>query len=288
MVQPYDYSLGTPSPTESFLAGIQSGQNQQKVNAARVSAQAEQDKVDRARNFSLRAQQVAKDPKPENLSALYAEFPEYGADLDRFGKSLAANDKRTYGSVLQDAIIAKDSNKTPEEISAIYTSGAEAARNSNRPDIADKFDAAAKMALNPNMNDNFAARSLYHAIDPEGYKLIADSAVKLDTSTIKELIAEGFVPGTPEFKAALTRERTKVTTTLPGGGFYSGSEEGLTRILGGQPAPSNVQKGPPRQPTTKEEFDKLPPGAIFIDPNGVTREKPGGQTATPSGNFQGQ
>jgi hypothetical protein len=286
MVQPFDYTLKTPSTTESFLAGVQSYQNQQKAIAAQTAAQAEQDKVNRAKNFSLKAQQVAKDPKPENLSALYAEFPEYGADLDRFGKSLAASDKRTYGSVLQNAIIAKDSNKTPEEIAAIYTSGAEAARNSNRTDIADKFDAAAKMALNPNMNDNFAARSLYNAIDPEGYKLIADSAVKLDTSTIKELVAEGFVPGTPEFKAALTRERTKVTTTLPGGGFYSGSEEGLTRILGGQPAPTNVQKGPPRQPTTKEEFDKLPPGAIFIDPNGVTREKPGGQTATPSGNFR--
>ena len=288
MVQPFDYTLKTPSTTESFLAGVQAYQSQQKAIAAQTAAQAEQDKVNRARNFSLKAQQVAKDPKPENLSALYAEFPEYGADLDRFSKSLAANDKRTYGSVLQNAIIAKDSNKTPEEIAAIYTSGAEAARNSNRQDIAEKFDAAAKMALNPNMNDNFAARSLYNAIDPEGYKLIADSAVKLDTSTIKELVAEGFVPGTPEFKAALTRERTKVTTTLPGGGFYSGSEEGLTRILGGQPAPTNVQKGPPRQPTTKEEFDKLPPGAIFIDPNGVTREKPGGQTGAPSGNFQGK
>jgi propanediol dehydratase small subunit len=290
MVQPFDYTLKTPSTTESFLAGIQSYQNQQKAIAAQTAAQAEQDKVNRARSFSLRAQQVAKDPKPENLSALYAEFPEYGADLDRFGKSLAANDKRTYGSVLQNAIIAKDSNKTPEEIAAIYTSGAEAARNSNRTDIAEKFDAAAQMALNPNMNDNFAARSLYNAIDPEGYKLIADSAVKLDTSTIKELVAEGFVPGTPEFKAALTRERTKVTTTLPGGGFYSGSEEGLTRILGGQPAPTNVQKGPPRQPTTKEEYDKLPVGALYIAPNGETYEKlgTGGQTATPSGNFQGQ
>jgi hypothetical protein len=99
-------------------------------------------------------------------------------------------------------------------------------------------------------------------------------------------VAEGFVPGTPEFRAALTRARTKITTTLPGGGFYSGSEEGLTALLGGQPMPSNLQKGPPRKPTTKEEFDKLPPGAIFIDPNGVTREKPGGQTATPSGNFR--
>ena len=287
MVQPYDYSLGTPSTTESFLAGVQSYQNQQKVDAARASAAAEQAKFDQARNFSLEAQEVAKNPTPEKLSALYAKYPLYGADLDRFSKSLASNDRRTYGTILNDAIIAKDSDKTPEEVAGIYTKGAEAARNSNRPDIADKFDAAAKMALNPNMNDNFAARSLYNVIDPEGYKLIVDSAVKLDTSTVKNLIAEGFVPGTQEFKDALKRERTKVTTTLPGGGYYSGSEDGLTRILGGQPLPSNVQKGPPRQPTTKEEFDKLPPGAIFIDPNGVTREKPGGQTSTTqSGDFR--
>jgi hypothetical protein len=287
MVQPYDYSLGTPSTTESFLAGVQSYQNQQKVDAARAAAAAEQAKFDQARNFSLEAQEVAKNPTPEKLSALYAKYPLFGADLDRFSKSLASNDRRTYGSTLNDAIIAKDSGKTPEEVAAIYTRGAEAAKNSNRTDIAEKFEAAAKMALNASMDDNFAARSLYNAIDPEGYKLIADSAVKLDTTTIKELVAEGFVPGTPEFKAALTRERTKVTTTLPGGGFYSGSEEGLTAILGGQPLPSNLQKGPPRQPTTKEEFDKLPPGAFFIDPNGVTREKPGGQTSTTqSDNFR--
>jgi len=287
MVQPYDYSLGTPSTTELFLAGVQSYQNQQKVDAARAAAAADQAKANETRNFSLEAQEVAKNPTPEKLSALYAKYPLYGADLDRFSKSLASNDRRTYGSTLNDAIIAKDSGKTPEEVASIYTRGAEAARNSNRTDIAEKFDAAAKMALNSSMDDNFAARSLYNAIDPEGYKLIAESAVKLDTSTIKELVAEGFVPGTPEFKDALKRERTKITTTLPGGGFYSGSEEGLTAILGGQPLPSNLQKGPPRQPTTKEEFDKLPPGSIFIDPNGVTREKPGGQTSTTqSGNFR--
>jgi len=286
MVQPYDYSLGTPSTTESFLAGVQSYQNQQKVDAARVAAQAEQDKVNRARNFSLKAQQVAKDPKPENLSALYAEFPEYGADLDRFGKQLAANDRTTYGTILSDAIIAKDLGKTPEEISAIYTKGAEAARNSQRTDIAEKFDFAAQLARSPSADDNFAARSLLFKIDPDGYKLLEEGKVKLDTATIKNLEAEGFVRGTPEFREAMRRERTKITTTLPGGGFYSGSEEGLTRILGGQPAPTNVQKGPPRQPTTKEEFDKLPPGAIFIDPNGVTREKPGGQTGAPSGDFR--
>jgi hypothetical protein len=34
MVQPFDYTLKTPSTTESFLAGIQSYQNQQKAIAA--------------------------------------------------------------------------------------------------------------------------------------------------------------------------------------------------------------------------------------------------------------
>jgi hypothetical protein len=31
MVQPFDYTLKTPSTTESFLAGVQAYQNQQKM-----------------------------------------------------------------------------------------------------------------------------------------------------------------------------------------------------------------------------------------------------------------
>ena len=289
MVQPFDYTLKTPSTTESFLAGVQSYQNQQKANAANAAAAAEQAKIDDAKNFSIRAGQVAQNPTAENLTKLYADFPLYGQDLDRFSKRLAANDRTTYGTLLSDAIIAKDLGKTPEEIAAIYTKGAEAARNSQRTDIAEQFDFAAQLARSPNADDNFAARSLLFKIDPDGYKLLEEGKVKLDTARIKELQAEGLVLGTPEFQAALKADREKITTTLPGGGFYSGSPSGLAQILGGQSLPSDVQKGPPRQPTTKEEFDKLPPGAFFIDPNGVTRQKPGGQTSTTqSGDFQGQ
>ena len=175
MVQPYDYSLGTPSTTESFLAGVQTYQNQQKANAARAaaeaSARADQEKIDRARSFTTRAQEVAKDPSPEKLSALYADFTEYGADIDRFSKSLGEADKRTYGTILQRAIIAKDNGQNDQQVSTIYAQGAEAARASNRPDIAEKFDAAAKIALSPNMDDNFAARSLLNQFDPDAYKI---------------------------------------------------------------------------------------------------------------------
>jgi hypothetical protein len=292
MVQPFDYTLKTPSTTESFLAGLQSYQNQQKAMAAQAAAEAsarvDQNKIDEANRFRERAKVVAKDPSAANLSALYADFRTFGVDIDRFAKSLSENDKRTFGTIFQDAIIAKRNGRPPEEIAAIYAKGADAAKTSNRPDMVEKFSVAKDIAMNPNMNDDFTARSYLFRIDPDAYEMIQESEVKLDTATIKELEAEGFVRGTPEFREALRRERTKVSTTLPGGGFYSGTEEGLALILGGQPAPTAVQKGPPRRPTTKEEYEKLPPGAFYIDPDGVTRQKPGGQTATPSGNFQGQ
>jgi hypothetical protein len=105
MVQPYDYSLGTPSTTESFLAGVQSYQNQQKVDAARAAAQADQAKVDRARLFSSKAQAVAQDPKPENLSALYAEFPEAIKRLKKLQQFIQAVLRR------QETLIAQTSQK---------------------------------------------------------------------------------------------------------------------------------------------------------------------------------
>jgi hypothetical protein len=175
MVQPFDYTLKTPSTTESFLAGVQSYQNQQKAMAAQAaaeaSARADQAKIDEANNFSMRAKEVAKDPSPEKLSALYADFPTYSAGINAFKASLSDTKKTTYGSILQNAIIAKDLGKNPEEIAAIYTKGAEAARNSNSPDIAEKFDFAAQLARNPNADDNFAAKSLLNAIDPDAYKI---------------------------------------------------------------------------------------------------------------------
>ena len=204
MVQPYDYSLGTPSTTESFLAGVQSYQNQQKANAAQAAAQAEaaanQAKIDEARNFSMRAKEVAKDPSPKNLSDLYADFPTYSAGINAFKASLSDAKKSTYGSILQNAIIAKDLGKTPEEIAEIYTKGAEAARNSNLPDIAEKFDFAAQLARSPNADDNFAAKSLLNAIDPDAYK------VAYERSNITVIPGKGYVLNS-EIDAAVAAAR---------------------------------------------------------------------------------
>lgn len=286
MVQPYNYSLGVPSPQESFLAGLQMAQRQQQItaereqSAARVAA--EQAKIERARQFAVRAQDVAKDPSPEKLSALYADFTEYGADIDRFAKNLNEADKRTYGSILQNAIIAKDAGKTDEEISLIYKKGAETARNSNRLDIAEKFDAAAQMAMIPDMDDNFAARSLLNRFDPEGYKVLYEN--KKEPFIISN--------GMAFLRAPLERLGADTEKLMNG----SMTAEQYDSVWGAGKAEKYIKTGTvdvaptiPR-PKNKEEFDKLPPGIEFIAPDGVKRRKPGqgGQTETPSGTFQGQ
>ena len=264
MVQPYDYSLGTPSPTESFLAGIQSGQNQQKVNAARAaaeaSARADQAKIDEANNFSIRAKEVAKDPSPKNLSDLYADFPTYSAGINAFKASLSDAKKSTYGSILQNAIIAKDLGKTPEEIAEIYTKGAEAARNSNLPDIAEKFDFAAQLARSPNADDNFAAKSLLNAIDPDAYK------VAYERSNITVIPGKGYVLNS-EIDAAVAAARK------------AGSPNAEIPIAIPLDAVADLKAGR----VTPAAFDRaFGPGASN------KALSVGGQTETPSGNFQGQ
>lgn len=261
MVQPYDYSLGTPSTTESFLAGVQSYQNQQKVDAARAAAAADQAKVDRARNFSLEAQAIVKDPSPSNLSALYAKYPEYGADLDRFSKNLGEADKRTYGTILQRAIIAKDSGQNDQEVSAIYTAGAESARNSNRPDIAEKFDAAAKMALSPNMDDNFAARSLLNTFDPDGYKIAYEQKDYENVPGIGIVLKS-------DIRKAVDAAQTTGSPTV------------------------DVQAVIPEDAAADLKAGKVSPAAFdSVFGKGAANKtlQAGGQTGTaPSGNFQGQ
>ena len=264
MVQPFDYTLKTPSITESFLAGIQSYQNQQKAMAAQAaaeaSARADQAKIDEANNFSMRAKEVAKDPSPEKLSALYADFPTYSAGINAFKASLSDAKKTTYGSILQNAIIAKDLGKTPEEIATIYTKGAEAARNSNSPDIAEKFDFAAQLARSPNADDNFAAKSLLNAIDPDAYK------VAYERSNITVIPGQGYVLNS-EIDAAVKAARAagspnaEIPIAIP--------EKAVTRLKNGEVTPAM--------------FDSIfGPGAANKTLNA------GGQTAAPSGNFQGQ
>lgn len=70
--------------------------------------------------------------------------------------------------------------------------------------------------------------------------------------------------------------------TVPEGGSLVNTNDpaAVQSFVNGQPA-ANIAR-----PASKAEFDALPPGAEFIAPDGSHRQKPGGQTARPSGTFR--
>jgi hypothetical protein len=290
MVQPINYADlagGFQSPQEAFTNTI-------KLREYYLQQQKAAEDARLAKEKTMRMEADLKDyttnPDPQKLATLHLNYPVLKESLNSYTETLSDADKRTTTDFATQAFGLNRAGKTEDVIGLFdrYIAGAE-----KRPDMLRVLKDAKETYSK--IEDPKAREALIGSVlagtGKDGLELYdkiwnAQEGAKLDTATIKNLQAEGYVLGTPEFAAAMKAEREKITTTLPGGGFYTGSPAGLAQILGGQPSPSNVQKGPPRRPTTKEEFDKLPPGSIFIDPNGVTREKPGGQTAAPSGNFR--
>jgi type II secretory pathway pseudopilin PulG len=124
MVQPFDYTLKTPSTTESFLAGVQAIQNQQRATAAQAAAQAEQEALNREAQFTIDAQKVRQNPTSENISSLYERHPKFGTQIKGFADRLTEADRNTYGTILEEALRAKFNGASPEDVKKIYDAGA--------------------------------------------------------------------------------------------------------------------------------------------------------------------
>lgn len=248
--------------------------------------QAEANKaIDRANQFRVDIGAIKGDPSPQKLSELYLKYPEYGDDLDRVSKNMAAADRRTYGSILQKAIVAKQRGAPAEEIAAIYAEGSNAALNSGRNDVAERFNAAAEFAKNPSLDDDFAARSLLNQFDPEGYKVIYEQQ------------KEPFIVsnGVAFLRAPLVRLGKDVERLMGGtmtaeqfNGIYGpGKAEGYIKT-------GTIDVAPSYHAPTQSDIDNLKSGKISPDvfnrvfgPNSSSQYV-GGQTgapATPSGNF---
>lgn len=76
--------------------------------------------------------------------------------------------------------------------------------------------------------------------------------------------------------------------TIPEGGTLVNTNDprAVQSFVSGSGSPPSPA-APPARVNSIDEAKRLPPGTKFIDPNGIERIVPGGQTATPSGNFPG-
>jgi hypothetical protein len=280
-MQPIDYTIDIANPMQSVLQGYQLGQQMQQQRQQQIAAQ-------------QKKQAFASLIRPDATFADYQKVMQaYPDEAKALGEQWNAMDKIQRDLMFNAGGEAYSLIRTKEDGTVDATAAvsklqeyAAAAENSGDKARAKQFsDMAEFVKVNPAAG-KATIGSVLSVWDADRAKGVLGAELgPIDTAAVKNLIAEGLTPGTPEFQAALRDERRKVTVTLPNGGFFSGSPEKLQEILGGA-IPANAQVGSLPRPQSKEEYDAIKPGQQYIYTDGTMRTKPGGPTQPASGGFQ--
>lgn len=280
MPQPYDYSQlvgGFQSPEQAFVGSIKT-----------IEAFREQEKEKRL-NAQMKAdlKDYTTNPTPQKLANLHLNYPSLKESLNAYTQTLSDADKRTTTEFATQAFGLNRANKT-DQVLGLFDKYITAAETSGRPDMARVFRDAKNTysQIEDPANREALIGSVLASTGKEGldlYDKVYKSNIDLDTSLIKNVVALGYKPGTPEFQTELKRQMDKITISRPDGTFISGTPDQIRSTLG--------QGGGNVIPhvTSLEEAKRLPPGSKFIGPDGKPYRVPGGQTgSTPSGNFPGK
>lgn len=287
---PIDYTMNIANPITMALQGFQIGQQM------RAQRQAEEQAIAQKELAQRKAEAMASLMGPGKTFADYQRvmqmFPDEAKGLidqwnalDKVKQSTFFNAGGEAYALLQpgpDGTI--DGTRALDKLESYAT----ASDNSGDKDTAQKLrDMANYIKTNPAAG-KATIGSVLAVVDGERFKNVSGAELgPIDTAAVKNLIAEGLKPGTPEFQTAMRQEREKVTVTLPGGGFFSGSPDKLREILGEVPA--GAQRGSLPRVTDKKSYDAVPPGASYTDPNGIVRVKPGakgGPASSAPGGFR--
>lgn len=159
MPQPYDYTPSQP-PGQAFAQGLQFSLGLREQQAEQNRAQAMQQAI----------QGLRENPRPEAFAEFYLAFPEAREQVQAYQTSLAETDKNTLLNASREALLLRQAGRE-EEVSALFDRYAEAANNSNRPDLARQFeDAKRAYEIDPDRTGDFALRMMFENLDPDGYK----------------------------------------------------------------------------------------------------------------------
>jgi hypothetical protein len=159
MPQPYDYTPGQP-PNQAFMQGLEfsQGLRQQQAQASR------------AQQMQQALQALRGRATPEAFAEFYLQFPEMREQIEAYRTTLADADKSTLLSATREALTLRRAGRG-DEVGALFDSYAEAANNSNRPDLARQFEDAKRVYdIDPDETGDFALRMQFESLDPDGYK----------------------------------------------------------------------------------------------------------------------
>jgi hypothetical protein len=311
MVQPYDYTLKTPSPGETFFKAVQLGQQQQQVEAQRLQAQAQREKVQAeidkaAKKVNIFKTLLGPGATIQQRNLAMQELPDDVAAIQTYYKGLDDGRKNFFLETARDVYygLSPDANGTVNVQGAVtkLNTRADAAKESGDTVLEKQLRDLATMVGNPNADPRLAQGIIdlqVRAADPEAANKMTgfgDAAAAMRGAGIDPYSAKGReLLGNIAYKAGqilLTGAKT------PDGELYTGTlQDYLSRYGtpegGGQPAPS----GKPRVfsnvtaiPADLKVGDivngqEYVGGPVTGSPDSWRKPK-GGQTGAPSGGFR--
>jgi hypothetical protein len=263
MVQPYDYRLSTPSPSEAFFKSIQLGQQQQQAEAQRDMARLKRDEFALQKQFQGDVASWVNNPTPEGFRQLTSKYPSEFTALAGVQKAVGDVDRPAIRNVSVDALMAHRNNQ-PEQVLSILDQRIEAAQDN--PQLQKRLQDMKKgyqlYKDNPKLQESGIVTVL--AQDDEGAK-IYDKAFK-QTEPYENVSGIGIVLKSDIDRAVAEAEKT-------------GNPDVNVKPIIPEAAVSKLKAGA----VTPQKFD-----SIFGPGSAAKVMGTGGQTATPSGNFQGQ
>lgn len=284
MVQPYNYAQlvgGFQSPEEAFVSSIKT-----------VDALRERDKQKkRLADMELAMRELQKDPSPKQFADFYLRFPEARQQVEAYQKTLSDADKNIILDAGQEFFLLNRSGD-PTKVLSAFDSRIEALNNSGRKDMAETFKRARRLyeiAPDQQSRENVIVTAINSAGGLEAHEKIWNYPSTGETPFIKELIAEGLKPGSPEFQQALREKRARdQLIVVPNVGLFDPAkvtnaiDAGKTEIK--PQIPQKVIDYLIKNPDTRDLFDKR--YGTPKNPN-PSAQILGGQTSTaPSGSFR--
>lgn len=175
------YAYQPVDPMQSFSNSFQFVQGIKQQQAQQQRQQALQEAMANIRN----------NPDPQNIADFYLRFPEMKENFDAYREALGEGDKGALEGAAREAIITQ---KTGGDVADVYERYAVAAENSRRPDLAQQFRDAKRMAEMSPEGADLTARMFYQQMNPDGYKAIfgneSATTFQKDFAFIKETFGE--------------------------------------------------------------------------------------------------
>lgn len=314
MVQPYDYTLKTPSPGETFFKAVQLGQQQQQAEAQRLQAEAQRAKVQAeidkaAKKASIFKTLLGPGATIEQRNLAMQELPDDVAAIQTYYKGLDEGRQNFFLETARKAYygLSPDANGVVNVQNAVteLNARADAAKGSGDTVLEKQLRDLATMVGNPNADPRLAQGIIdlqVRAVNPKAADDMTgfgDAAAAMRGAGINPYSEKGReLLGNIAYKSGqilLTGAKT------PDGELYTGTlQDYLTRYGtseggGGQAAPqgkprvfSNVTAIPADLKVGDIVNGQQYVGGPVTGNPGSWKKPEGGQTGTPSGNFQGQ